>query len=257
MNESRRTERITMANKRLLAMLAVKIKINGGNIMATVGQPLTKPEEGWRRYDDTDSNITYVGTWTTEAYSPLWNGKIHKNATAGDQCQFNFTGQKLRIIGNHYVNKTTSADVVIDGNKVGIINQYGSSLIQPLEFEITSLSNSEHSVQIVNNATGGYGGVFAIDAIDIGETDEIKPYNPMPTPPTPATGSALLRITMIDSSEREYKVSQTEVDGFVNWYNHHVNTDAASYAIMDIVDGGTEYLAFEKIISFKIILLAQ
>ncbi|KPU43036.1 hypothetical protein OXPF_34680 [Oxobacter pfennigii] len=32
---------------------------------ATIGQQLTSPEAGWRRYDDTDSRIQYIGTgWT-------------------------------------------------------------------------------------------------------------------------------------------------------------------------------------------------
>lgn len=33
--------------------------------MATIGQNLQSPESGWRRYDDTDSRIRYIGTgWT-------------------------------------------------------------------------------------------------------------------------------------------------------------------------------------------------
>lgn len=28
--------------------------------MATVGEQLTAPESGWKRYDDKDSNISYV-----------------------------------------------------------------------------------------------------------------------------------------------------------------------------------------------------
>jgi hypothetical protein len=38
-------------------------------------------------------------------------------------------------------------------------------------------------------------------------------------------GQALLRVTMIDSSEREYRLPMSDIDSFVNWINHHVNTD--------------------------------
>lgn len=76
------------------------------------------------------------------------------------------------------------------------------------------------------------------------------------TPPTP-TGNALLRVTMIDSSEREYRLSTAEIDGFVNWYTRTIGTGISCYALNDIVDNSKEYLAFEKIISFKVIPLAQ
>jgi len=69
----------------------------------------------------------------------------------------------------------------------------------------------------------------------------------------PTTGNVLLRVTMIDSSEREYRISQNENDGFVNWYTRTIGTGVSCYAINDIVDSSKEYLAFEKIISFKVI----
>ncbi len=58
---------------------------------------------------------------------------------------------------------------------------------------------------------------------------------------------------MIDSSEREYRLTDTEADGFVNWYNQHISTDTMSYAINDSVDRSKEYLSFDKIISFMVI----
>ncbi|CUH95641.1 hypothetical protein P22_1715 [Propionispora sp. 2/2-37] len=68
-------------------------------------------------------------------------------------------------------------------------------------------------------------------------------------------GEVLLRITMNDSSERQYKVNQTVIDDFVSWYNRTVGTGNTCYSFDDIVDGSKEYLAFEKIISFKVIPL--
>ena len=71
----------------------------------------------------------------------------------------------------------------------------------------------------------------------------------------PPSGKALLRVTMIDSSEREYRLDKTEIDGFVNWYTRTIGTGISCYSVNDIVDGSKEYLAFEKIISFKVIPL--
>lgn len=44
----------------LLAVLGIGT-IQNGNVAnaATVGQQLTQPEDGWKRYDDTDSKIQY------------------------------------------------------------------------------------------------------------------------------------------------------------------------------------------------------
>jgi hypothetical protein len=68
-------------------------------------------------------------------------------------------------------------------------------------------------------------------------------------------GQAILRVTMLDSSEREYQLPITEINGFANWHIHHVSTDTASYILNKKVgsQNSKEYLAFEKIISFEVI----
>ena len=52
---------------------------------------------------------------------------------------------------------------------------------------------------------------------DIDENGELKSYNPDDT----SDGNVLLRITMNDSSEREYKVTQTVADDFIAWCNRN------------------------------------
>lgn len=42
--------------------------------MATIGKPLTVPEAGWRRYDDTDSNIVYTSDVSVFPGSLYYNG---------------------------------------------------------------------------------------------------------------------------------------------------------------------------------------
>ncbi|VBB08143.1 fibronectin type iii [Lucifera butyrica] len=75
---------------------------------------------------------------------------------------------------------------------------------------------------------------------------------------TPVAASrALLRVTMSDSSEREYKLTTTEINNFVQWYNRTVGTGNTCYTFDDIINGSKEYLAFEKIISFKVVPIAQ
>lgn len=67
-------------------------------------------------------------------------------------------------------------------------------------------------------------------------------------------GQALLRVTMSDSSEREYKLPMAEFTGFVNWYDHEVVTGTTVY-VLNKMTGSKEYLAFDKIISFEVVEL--
>jgi hypothetical protein len=73
--------------------------------------------------------------------------------------------------------------------------------------------------------------------------------------PEDTLGHGLLRITMNDSSEREYRLTTTEIENFIKWYDRTVGTGNTCYAFDDIVDLSKEYLSFEKIISFKVIPL--
>jgi len=68
-----------------------------------------------------------------------------------------------------------------------------------------------------------------------------------------ASSKSLLRITMNDSSEREYRLTSTEINSFINWYTRTVGTGTTSYTFNDTIDNSKEYLSFEKIISFKVI----
>jgi hypothetical protein len=72
-----------------------------------------------------------------------------------------------------------------------------------------------------------------------------------------AFNNSLLRVTMLDSSEREYQLSTAEIDGFINWFNRHVSTDTTSYMLnkIEVLQNSKEYLAFDKIISFEVIPL--
>jgi hypothetical protein len=314
--------------------------------MATVGQSLATPETGWVRYDNEDANIKYVGKWIQQGgNASFWDSTVKYTTTAGDLCQFNFTGTKLRLIGLPSANRSTSVDIFIDGLKVTTFSQYAGGYIwRALDADIQNLANEEHSVQIINNATGGYGGVYVLDAIDIDAVGTLKPYNDKPAVPvstnltatagdfqvtlswtavegvtsynvkrsttaggpyttiatnvsgtsyldttvtngtyyyyvvnavdsngnesansneasaTPVaaqvpTGQALLRVTMLDSSEREYRLTIAEIEGFISWYTRTIGTGISCYALNDIVDNSKEYLSFEKIISFKVIPL--
>ena len=101
----------------------------------------------------------------------------------------------------------------------------------------------------VTNGTTYYYVVTAVN--DYGESDNSNEASATPVD----SSKYLLRVTMLDSSEREYRLAIKKVEGFVNWYKRTLGTGDSCYELSDIVDNSKEYLAFEKIISFKVIPL--
>jgi hypothetical protein len=314
--------------------------------MATIGQQLTAPETGWKRYDGSDSNIVCNPKWNARAdqTSGCYNNTINGAIQSGT-ISFNFTGTKLRIIvlaWNLSSWMIESAPIFIDGVNMGTVKVASNTRVpQVLGFEIDSLSNKEHSVQISVPPDSGNSGkhAFPIDAVDIDENGEIKPYSPIisvipdliaapgdaqitlnwdtitgatgfnvkrsttlggpyetianvsgtsyvdtnvtngttyyyvvaavngdgegvisneasatPQAAPVEEGQGLLRVTMIDSSEREYKLPMREINGFIEWLNSHSNSDTFSYQLTTAF-GSKEYLLFDKIISFEVISL--
>jgi hypothetical protein len=67
---------------------------------------------------------------------------------------------------------------------------------------------------------------------------------------------------MNDSSEREYELPLTEIDDFVTWCDRTVGTGNTLYVFNKTYNVGEflsrkEYLMFEKIISFEVMLLTK
>ncbi len=304
--------------------------------MATVGQQLTAPEAGWKRYDDTDTNITYEGG-SQGLKSACYNGTFHEGQMVVRFCIKDTT--RLRYIGCIGSSSlyTTKGVVRIDDVQVASFTQIAGDQNQVINAEVTGITPNIHRVEI----SCSDGKWIANDAIDIDETGVLLPYStiipsvPMnlsatagnsqvvlswtavtnasgynvkrsttaggpyttiasnvatsgymdttvtngttyyyvvtalggtsesansneasATPVVPA--NALLRVTVIDSSDHDYQLSLSEINSFINWFMNHTNSDTAGYMLNKKV--GTqvneEYLAFDKIISFEVIPLS-
>lgn len=84
----------------LLAVLGIGT-IQNGNVAnaATVGQQLTQPEDGWKRYDDTDSKIQYSQEFINTTDGGCYNETLHYTTNKSNgTISFKFYGTKLRII---------------------------------------------------------------------------------------------------------------------------------------------------------------
>ena len=119
----------------------------------------------------------------------------------------------------------------------------------------TIATNVKGTSYVDNTVTNGTTYYYVITAVDDSGNESTNSNEAFATPV--ASSKAILQVTMIDSSEREYRVSTAVIDGFINWYTRTIGTGVSCYAIDDIVDDSKEYLSFEKIISFKVIPLTK
>jgi uncharacterized repeat protein (TIGR01451 family) len=149
---------------------------NGANA-ATVGQQLTSPESGWRRYDDTYTDIKYNGSFGNSNIASLYNGAEKASGRAGDEIKFYANCSEIRIIASKCDNRYNAnhMEVLIDGVSVGKINMYYPSLLpQVLLFNYNFGTSGIHYIQIKNIAPDGR---FALlDAIDINKDGKILPW---------------------------------------------------------------------------------
>ncbi|MCM3201629.1 hypothetical protein M3631_22205 [Bacillus cereus] len=154
--------------------------IKGGELVATptnLRDVLFEPEPGWKRIDDTDSNIQYTGVWAAGPDVRCYNDTIHYKGSISNtppdanpvSVKFNFEGSKLRIIGLAGSAYDSNAKILIDGVEESINFSRTSAvypIYQSLIYEKLGLSNKVHTVEIK-------GKFINLDAIDIDESGSI------------------------------------------------------------------------------------
>lgn len=154
--------------------------------MANVGDQLTQPEAGWRRYDDSDSLFKYVGEWGYRSNGAYYGGSQRTLANnLFGKIYFKFSGTRLRIITSLYPTYSGRINITIDGTTESFSLQT-NTLSQAIVFEKLNLSNGEHTAIIEKIENGSYNPDFVWDAIDIDSTGELIFAPPIPpiTPPT-------------------------------------------------------------------------
>ncbi|QSF43564.1 discoidin domain-containing protein [Paenibacillus tianjinensis] len=140
--------------------------------MATVGQVLTAPESGWKRYDDTNPSLSYSGTWgANTGQTSNYNSTTRTiNLTNTGLVKFNFVGTKLRIITNMAASQSSSMSISIDGVVESFSCYASASALQSLAYEKNELINKVHQVIISKTDTVNN---FTLDAIDIDSTGRL------------------------------------------------------------------------------------
>ncbi|GIP08226.1 hypothetical protein J1TS5_03960 [Paenibacillus macerans] len=250
--------------------LALLLVFTGTNTYAaTVGEQLTSPEEGWTRYDDTESNIIYKGDgWRRSNIGSFYKTyeTVVSDAT-NKEIEINFTGTKIRLITTMSEYKTRNYKLFLDGVEYPYTQYSTQSKHQAISFEKTDLANGKHTLTIKGLGTGQFG----LDAVDIDEDGELlSPDTPIPptdptepeeptTPEQPSGNRAILVVTMTTGLEKEFDLSMKEVNDFIDWYEaKQAGSGKASYAI-DKHDNNKgpfssrkDYILYDRVLTFEV-----
>lgn len=221
---------------------------------AKVGDKLTSPEIGWKRYDDKNSYIQYIGkSWKDDTFPGTYSDNQKYTNNEGDYIQFSFYGTKLRVISSEWTTNPKNIKIIIDGSEY-TYNEYksGDEITQVVLFEKSGLNEKAHNVKIycVDSENIGF------DCIDIDSTGYL--IDPSTPDPAPTTGNrATLTINMVNGSTKQYDLSEDELNSFLSWYNGMTNPlSAQCYTFNNPITGpylnNKDYIPFNKIDDFKV-----
>ncbi|HBJ2623477.1 TPA: Ig-like domain-containing protein [Clostridium botulinum] len=171
--------------KKILVMFVMVLTIMGIGIFqngtianaATVGQQLTQPEDGWKRYDENNINIKYIGNgWDTYQIDDYYNGAVRASKNL-DGMIFYVYSDKVRLIGSITCNYSSNIKIIIDDKEEQSYSQYENtthnSVHQAVLFEKTNMSKKVHKIELKNLEAGW----IDLDAIDINENGYLADPN--------------------------------------------------------------------------------
>lgn len=129
-----------------------------------IGFPLLKPEEGWKRINDTDPFIKYTSDWKYSANTGCYSDDAHYSADINAEVDFKFYGSKIRIIGRTLPGRATNNYIIIDETKYLYTEQLPDGK-QILTFHKEGLDKKVHTVKIGNETKDKVD--ISLDAMDI------------------------------------------------------------------------------------------
>lgn len=127
-----------------------------------VGTALNEPEKGWKRIDDTDPLIRYIGNWKlTTGNDKHYNKTTHYNLDKklDTSFEFEFVGTKLRLLAYGDSGYDATSKVLIDGKEETMIYNSPSGN-QVIRYEKIGLDRGKHTVKVIGKA-------MSLDSIDI------------------------------------------------------------------------------------------
>lgn len=231
---------------KLLCFMLVFITVMAGfcsvSFAASVGQQLTNPESGWKRYDNTESLLQYTGVWKSFTDSSIYQGELVASTTSDSKLKFQFYGTSIRIIDQKGANRSGDIKVQID-NDIESYSCYNSTTkSQILVYEKKDLQLGIHTVSLYTTQA-----VFGIDAIDIDQNGFLVDIN-VPTNLMATGGNGKIDLSW-DAVEgaASYIVKRSETPG--GPYQTITTTSAITYTDRDVTNGTTYYYVVTAVVN--------
>ncbi|MFB5763845.1 hypothetical protein [Paenibacillus medicaginis] len=249
---------------------------------AAVGQQLNSPESGWTRYSANSSFLKYISGWyhdTDEKAKIAYSGA--KTGGTGE-LEYNFKGTGLRILTAVNYSYSKKVAVSIDGN-VEYFSPHNASVrdynYNILVYEKNDLEMGVHQVKMwtVEPSTNTLGNDYRLYSIDVigeltheepntedpGTGEPTGPEDPTipeePSDPEPNGDRAILVITMVNGLEKEYDLSLSEVNSFIDWYDaKDAGSGSSKFAIdkhnnnIGPFKSRIDYVIFNNILTFEV-----
>jgi SPRY domain len=132
-----------------------------------VGEQLTSPESGWKRYDQSNSSIDYHYDINVHNRADLYNGSQYQSSQPNGYYKFDFIGTKFRIIEAYGPNRNNNMQVTIDGNIIEGYGNYASAdKFQYVVYEKAGLHHGRHTIEVRKTDTDTTTW-YSLDALDI------------------------------------------------------------------------------------------
>lgn len=133
------------------------------------------------KIDDADAAIAYAGAWQQQTSASALNGSFHYGRGAKGAAvtaSYTFTGTQVTVWYIGYKNRG-KAKILIDGVKVGVIDQYTPNVTFNLSQSFFNLAPGPHTLKIKNagaknpNATDS---IIVLDAIEVPTSEASNAY---------------------------------------------------------------------------------
>ena len=186
--------------------------------------------ENCTRLNNTDSSISYTGSWAVSSNRNKGDylDDLQYTRNDGDSASFTFTGTAIRL----YMPKYSSYgdfEVFIDGSSNGVFNATGGSIYEPAQntYSVSGLASGSHTITIVK-LNGGY---LQLDYLEFDNT--------------PTTGAdKLVHMEKRNSSTFAIDGNRGAIDGQV-LYLWSSNTGNVNQQWVEI-DRGSGYYSYQK-----------
>jgi hypothetical protein len=125
------------------------------------------PSGGATRYEQTNTNIVKVGTWSDFSAGGASGGSYGRSSTAGARANIYFTGTKIAWIG---MKGTTPGivDVYLDDVKKATLDLYAATATyQVTLWTSATLTNGPHHIDLIRNTASLSTEYIVLDAVDI------------------------------------------------------------------------------------------